>query len=90
MRIFVTHNPEDREMYFNWAMEPLRELGEVVLNPTDHNLTTPELIEAAAGCDVIIAHRATPAEAPVFDSLPDLIALLRPQLDPPPPRWSWP
>jgi len=81
MRIFVTHNPEDREMYFSWAMEPLRELGEVVINPTDHNLTTPELIEAAAGCDVIIAHRATPAEAPVFDSLPDLIALLRPQLD---------
>ena len=24
MKIFVTHNPEDREMYFHWAMEPLR------------------------------------------------------------------
>jgi D-3-phosphoglycerate dehydrogenase len=81
MKIFVTHNPEDREMYFHWAMEPLRGLGEVVLNPTDHNLTTPELIEAAAGCDIIVAHRATPAPAAVFDSLPGLMALLRPQLD---------
>jgi D-3-phosphoglycerate dehydrogenase len=81
MKIFVTHSPEDREMYFHWAVEPLRGLGEVVLNPTDRNLTTPELIEAAAGCEVIVVHRATPFPAEAFDSLPGLIALLRPQLD---------
>lgn len=68
-------------MYLHWAMEPLCGLGEVVLNPTDRNLTTPELIEAAAGSDIIVAHRATPAEAAVFDSLPNRIALLRPELD---------
>jgi D-3-phosphoglycerate dehydrogenase len=68
-------------MYFHWAMEPLRELGEVALNPTDRNLTTEALIEAASGCEIIVAHRATPAPAAVFDSLPDLVALLRPQLD---------
>ncbi|MDH5558734.1 MAG: NAD(P)-binding domain-containing protein [Alphaproteobacteria bacterium] len=81
MKIFVTHNPEDREMYFHWAMEPLAKLGEVVLNPFDRNLTTEELIEAAAGCKVVIVHRATAAPAAVFDSLPDMVALLRPQLD---------
>ena len=81
MKIFVTHNTEDREMYFHWAMEPLKALGEVVVNPLDRNLTTEELIEAAAGCEVLIVHRATPAPAAVFDSLPDMVALLRPQLD---------
>jgi D-3-phosphoglycerate dehydrogenase len=81
MKIFVTHSPEDREMYFHWAMAPLRELGEVVLNPIDRNLTSGELIEAASGCEIIVAHRATPAPAAVFDGLPSLVAFLRPQLD---------
>jgi len=81
MKIFLTHNPEDREMYFRWALEPLSALGEVVLNPKDRDLTPPELIEAAAGCQVLIAHRATPVGQDVLDSLPDVLAALRPAVD---------
>lgn len=79
--MFVTHNPEDLDAYYGRALPGLRRLGEVVLNATDHDLTTPELIAAAAGCHVIVAHRATPGEAAVFEQLPDLVAFLRTAFD---------
>ncbi len=80
-RVFVTHNPEDLEAYFGRSLPPLRELAEVVCNPLDRDLTTAELIEQAAGCDVIIAHRSTPGPAEVFAGLPELKAMLRTAVD---------
>ena len=53
----------------------------MVTNPLDRDLTTPELIEHAADCEVIVAHRATPGEARVFEELPDLVAFLRTAVD---------
>ena len=57
MRVFVTHNPEDLAAYYGRALPELRSLTEhdgtpveVVLNPLERDLTTPELIKAAAGC----------------------------------------
>ena len=81
MRVFVTHSPEDLEAYYGRSLPELRTLAEVVTNPLDRDLTTAELIEHAAGCHVIIAHRATPAEAQVFAALPDLLAFLRTAVD---------
>ena len=81
MRVFLTHNPEDREAYYGRALVELEKVAEVVLNPNDGDLTTAELINAAAGCHVIVAHRATPGEAEVFEQLPDLIAFLRSAVD---------
>ncbi len=84
MRVFVTHNPEDLEAYFARALVELRsitEIAEVVLNPTDADLSTPELVEAAAGCQVVIAHRSTPGEAELFANCPDLVAFLRTAVD---------
>ncbi|MEM7287226.1 MAG: NAD(P)-dependent oxidoreductase [Actinomycetota bacterium] len=82
LRILLSHNPEDLEAYYGRALPELEALGvEVVPNPTDHDLSTPELIEAAAGCHVIVAHRATPGEAAVFATLPDLVAFLRTAVD---------
>ena len=82
LRIFVTHNPEDLTAYYGRALPELRSLDvDVVLNPTDHDLSTPELIDAAHGCHVIVAHRATPGDAAVFDALPDLVAFLRTAVD---------
>ncbi len=77
----VTHNPEDLEAYYGRALVELRKVARVVVNPLDRDLTTPELIEAAAGCEVIIAHRSTPGEAPVFASSPRLLAFLRCAVD---------
>lgn len=82
LRVFVTHNPEDLAAYYGRAMPELEALGvEVVLNPTDHDLSTPELIEAAAGCHVVVAHRATPGEPTAFAALGDLVAFLRTAVD---------
>jgi|TARA_R110002110_G_scaffold296009_1_gene510188 D-3-phosphoglycerate dehydrogenase len=88
MRVFVTHNPEDLAAYYRCALPELRSLTErdgapvdVVHNPLERDLTTPELIEAATGCDVIVAHRATPGEAELFVALPDLLAFLRCAVD---------
>ncbi len=81
MRVFLTHNPEDREAYYGRALPELQALTTVVLNPGDKDLTTAELIDAAQGCQVIIAHRATPGEAELFEALPDLIAFLRCAVD---------
>ncbi|MFW2380713.1 MAG: NAD(P)-dependent oxidoreductase, partial [Acidimicrobiales bacterium] len=53
----------------------------VVLNPLDRDLTTPELVDASAGCRVIVAHRATPGEPELFDQSPELVAFLRCAVD---------
>jgi D-3-phosphoglycerate dehydrogenase len=78
---FVTHNPEDLDAYYARALPELRSIAHVVHNPLDRDLTTAELIGAAAGCDVIIAHRSTPGEAAVFSELAALLAFLRCAVD---------
>ena len=81
MRVFLTHNPEDLEAYYGRARPELEALAEVVVNPTDHDLTTAELLAHAADCDVIVAHRATPGERALFDAHPGLLAFLRCAVD---------
>jgi D-3-phosphoglycerate dehydrogenase len=81
VRVFVTHNPEDLEAYYGRSLPDLEAIADVVLNPFDRDLTTAELIDAAAGCDVIVAHRSTPGEAELFEQLPGLVAFLRCAVD---------
>ena len=81
LKIFLSHNPEDLEVYFKKAHLALKAFGEVVLNPKGRNLDTPELIEAAQGCQIVICHRATHGKAAIFENLPDLAVFLRPQVD---------
>jgi len=81
MRVFLSHNPEDRDAYYAKALIELERVAEVVLNPLERDLTTAELIEAAAGCQAIVAHRSTPGEAEVFAELPELVAFLRCAVD---------
>ena len=81
LKIFLSHNPEDLEVYFKKAYSALKEQCNVVLNPKDRNLDTEEVIEAAQGCQVVICHRATHGKAAIFENLPDLAVFLRPQVD---------
>jgi D-3-phosphoglycerate dehydrogenase len=81
MRVFVTHNSEDLEAYYHRARADLEAVAEVVINRFERDLTTLELIEAARGCDVIVAHRSTPGEAAVFEHVPELVAFLRCAVD---------
>lgn len=81
MRVFLTHNAEDLEAYYGRALHQLEPIAEVVRNPFRHDLTTDELIDAAADCEVIVAHRSTPGEGAVFAQLPCLVAFLRTAVD---------
>lgn len=81
VRVFLTHNPEDLDAYYRTALPQLEAIADVVLNPSDRDLTTPELIGASAGCDVIVAHRATPGEPELFEQSPELLAFLRCAVD---------
>jgi phosphoglycerate dehydrogenase-like enzyme len=81
LKIFLSHNPEDLEVYFKKAHEALKEFGEVVHNPKECDLDTHELIEAAQGCQIVICHRATHGKAAIFENLPDLAVFLPPQVD---------
>ncbi|WP_316977831.1 NAD(P)-dependent oxidoreductase [Shumkonia mesophila] len=81
LRIFLAHNPEDREVYYGRALAHLKALGEVRFNPLDRDLTTAEFVEAAKGCQIIVSHRSPPAEAALFDGLPELMAYFRCALD---------
>ena len=81
MRVFLTHNPEDLEAYYGRALPELEAVAEVVRNPSGHDLSTGELLEHSAECDVIVAHRATPGERALFDRHPGLLAFLRCAVD---------
>lgn len=82
LRVFLTHNPEDLRAYYGRAVPELEALDvEVITNPLDRDLTTPELIDAARDAAVIVAHRATPGDADLFATTPELIAFLRTAVD---------
>lgn len=81
MRVFLTHNAEDLEAYYGRALPELEAIADVVRNPAGRDLDTDELIEAARGCEVIVAHRSTPGERAAFEALPDLVAFLRTAVD---------
>ncbi len=81
LKIFLSHNPEDLEVYFKKAYAALVNLAEVVRNPLERNLETDELIEAARGCQVVVCHRATHGKTAIFERLPDLAVFLRAQVD---------
>ena len=83
LKVFLSHNPEDLGVYFKKAHAALadNERVELIVNPLERNLETDELIEAAAGCQVLVCHRATHGKAPLFEQLSELALFIRPQVD---------
>jgi D-3-phosphoglycerate dehydrogenase len=82
IRVLVTHPSDKLEQYFGArALELLRSLADVKLNPLAQELATDRLIELAADCDALIAYRQTPAPAALFSALPRLGAFLRCAVD---------
>jgi D-3-phosphoglycerate dehydrogenase len=81
-RIFLTHPPGALESYYGpQAVAGLQALAELRFNPAGRELTTPELIDAARGCEIIVSHRGVTAEPDLFRSLPDLVAFCRCAID---------
>jgi D-3-phosphoglycerate dehydrogenase len=81
-RIFLTHPAEARANYYgDRAVAGLQALAEVRFNTAGRELSTPELAEAARGCEIIVSYRQTPGEAELFRNAPDLVAFSRCAID---------
>ena len=81
-RVFLTHTPEALETYYGErALAGVSALGEVRFNESAAPLSSADLVEASAGCEVIVSDRQTPGEAKLFDGSPDLVAFLRCAVD---------
>lgn len=80
--VLVTHPAPRLAMYLgDRALQQLRQVAQVRLNPLDVDLAGPALVDAAQGCDVILAYRQTPVDACVFAALPGLRAVVRCAMD---------
>lgn len=80
--VFVTHPSHRLEQYFGpRALQALRGIAQVRLNPQPRELETGELAELAAGCDALIAYRQTPGPRALFERLPRLAAFIRCAVD---------
>ncbi|TNF19460.1 MAG: hydroxyacid dehydrogenase [Rhodobacteraceae bacterium] len=81
MRFLLTHTEEARALQFGArALAALSEHGEVVLNQ-GAVLRGRALVDAAQGCDLIVADRRTALPAEVFRETPGLLAVLRCAVD---------
>jgi D-3-phosphoglycerate dehydrogenase len=82
LRVFLAHTDAMFEGYYGErALAALSEHAEVVRNTTGQVLAGRALAEAAAGCEAIIADRATPGTAETFMHAPDLVAFHRCAVD---------
>ena len=82
VRILLTHTPEMfRNYYGERALARLRELGEVRQHSGEHALSGEALVAAAQGCEIVVSDFKTPADAPVFEKSPQLVAFLRCAVD---------
>ncbi len=82
MKLLLTHVPEARTQYYGArALARLQELVEVALHEGHAPLDPKGLIAAARDVDYIIADRATPVPAVVFESLPGLKVVMRSAID---------
>jgi D-3-phosphoglycerate dehydrogenase len=80
--ILLSHAEDARAQYYgDEALARLGDLGSVKLNETGRPLATPDLIQHAAGCAVIVSDRQTEGPASLFQNLPDLVAFVRCAVD---------
>jgi D-3-phosphoglycerate dehydrogenase len=81
-RVFLTHEPEMLRNYYGArAVAALREVAEVVVNPTGRVLDAEALVREAKGCEIVVSDRQTPGFAAFFERAPDLVAFLRCAVD---------
>jgi D-3-phosphoglycerate dehydrogenase / 2-oxoglutarate reductase len=82
MKLLLTHTAQARQQYYGArAVARLQALVDLKLNDGATPLDAKGLIAAAKEVDYIIADRATPVPAEVFESLPTLKVVMRSAID---------
>jgi D-3-phosphoglycerate dehydrogenase len=82
LRVFLAHTPEMRANYYgDRALAALRRVAQVTTHEGEAPLFGAALAAAAAGCQAIVADRATPGTAETFAAAPDLISFHRVAVD---------
>lgn len=80
--VLVTHPAHRLGEYFGErALSRLRQIADVRVNSGDDDLAGPSLVEAARGCQVVIAYRQTAFDVAVLQAMPDLLAVVRCAVD---------
>lgn len=81
-RVFLSHTGEQLpDAMPPAALDALKDCAELVFNRSGRVLRGGDLAAAAAGCQAIVAHRATPGLAETFAAAPDLVVFLRAAVD---------
>lgn len=81
-KVFLTHSPELLANYYGpRAVAALRDMAEVIINPTGTVMDEAALIAHAQGCAIIVSDRLTPGYAGFFRAAPDVVAFLRCAVD---------
>lgn len=82
LNAFLTYTGYELASYYSSAgLAQLKQHVNVVMNETGRVLQGAELAQAAAGCQIILAHRSSPGLAQTFDHAPDLVAFVRAAVD---------
>lgn len=81
-RVLVSH-PADRlsEYFGDKALARLRCIAQVRLNLSNVDLSGPALVQAAKGCQVMIAYRQTSLDAATLQAMPAMLAVVRCAVD---------
>ncbi|MCE9661060.1 MAG: hydroxyacid dehydrogenase [Burkholderiales bacterium] len=80
--VFVSHPSDKLDHYFGArATEALHALADVRFNPEPRELSTAELVDAARGCEYLIAYRQTAGPETLFRDWPELRAFIRCAMD---------
>lgn len=76
--IFLTHTPQELRLFYDGAaLDHLRALGQVILNPREDHLSSPALLEAAGHCQIVISEWGTGADRGFFSQAGHLLAFVR-------------
>ena len=82
IKVFLSYTDDELKGYYSQAgLDELKRHAEPVFNTTGRILHGEELAFAAAGCQIILAHRSAAGDAATFDASPQLLAFLRAAVD---------
>lgn len=81
-KILLTYPLTARTFWFGDAcVAAMKDVGEVILNPSDKVLPPKELAELGRDCTILVLDRLTPVTAELLTLMPNLVAVVRGGVD---------